>query len=115
MSDVKDKTCKILICGGGRKNIYLIDRIKNTLPKNLIIQPIDDYGFDGDYIHAKFSRKILLFYLNMNNSSDFLSRKTANCLINKNKLSSDKLIKFIKNYKEKAKLDLEIIVYSDID
>ena len=48
----------ILFCGGGRKNKYLINRIKNNLNKIIIgksklIQMIDDYGIDGDYIESK--------------------------------------------------------------
>ncbi len=66
LADVKDELCKILICGGGRKNIYLIDRIKNTMPKNLIIQPIDDYGFDGDYIESEaFAYLAIRSFLNL--------------------------------------------------
>ena len=66
LSDVKDKLCKILICGGGRKNINLIDRIKNTMPKNLIIQPIDDYGVDGDYIESEaFAYLAIRSFLNL--------------------------------------------------
>ena len=66
LSDVKDKLCKILICGGGRKNIHLIERIKNTTPKNLIIQPIDDYGIDGDYIESEaFAYLAIRSFLNL--------------------------------------------------
>ena len=66
LSDVKNKLCKILICGGGRKNNYLIDRIKNTMPKNLFIQPIDDYGFDGDYIESEaFAYLAIRSFLNL--------------------------------------------------
>ena len=66
LSDVKDKHCKILICGGGRKNICLIERIKNTTPKNLIIQPIDDYGVDGDYIESEaFAYLAIRSFLNL--------------------------------------------------
>ena len=66
LPDIKDKLCKILVCGGGRKNIYLIDRIKNTIPKNLIIQPIDDYGSDGDYIESEtFAYLAIRSFLNL--------------------------------------------------
>ena len=66
LSDVKGKPCKILICGGGRKNINLIERIKNTTPKNLIIQPIDDYGVDGDYIESEaFAYLAIRSFLNL--------------------------------------------------
>ena len=42
-----------MICGGGRKNITLIERIKNKVLKNLLIQPIDEYGIDGDYVESQ--------------------------------------------------------------
>ena len=53
LSNFRDKFWKILICGGGRKNITLIERIKNKVLKNLSIQPIDDYGIDGDYVESQ--------------------------------------------------------------
>ena len=39
--------------GGGRKNETLIQRIKSRALKNLVIQPIDDYGVDGDYVESQ--------------------------------------------------------------
>ena len=39
--------------GGGRKNKTLIQRIKSRTLKNLVIQPIDDYGIDGDYVESQ--------------------------------------------------------------
>ena len=71
-------------------------------------------GFDSDYIHAYLSRKLLLYFLNIYNFNDYISDKTANCLINKKKISADKIIKFIKSYEKKANLDLEVIIYSDV-
>ena len=49
----KDKLWKVLVCGGGRKNITLMERIKNKTLKNFSIQSIDDYGVDGDYIESQ--------------------------------------------------------------
>ena len=43
----------ILICGGGRKNKLLIEKIKKLFSKSFIIQLIDEYGFDGDYIESQ--------------------------------------------------------------
>ena len=44
----------------------MIERIKNTIPKNLIIQPIDDYGFDGDYIESEaFAYLAIRSFLNL--------------------------------------------------
>ena len=42
---------KILVCGGGRKNKLLMERIKELSEKN--IQPIDDHGIDGDFIESQ--------------------------------------------------------------
>ena len=48
----------ILFCGGGRKNKHLINRIKNnfnkiTIGKSNLIQMIDNYGLNGDYIESQ--------------------------------------------------------------
>ena len=53
LSDARDKLWKVLVCGGGRKNLTLIERIKFRTLKNLIIQPIDDYGVDGDFVESQ--------------------------------------------------------------
>tara|TARA_A100001015_G_scaffold61688_1_gene67974 strand:+ start:3770 stop:4897 length:1128 start_codon:yes stop_codon:yes gene_type:complete len=53
LSNVSGKLWKVLVCGGGRKNNYLIEKIKSNTFKNLIIQPIDDYGIDGDYVESQ--------------------------------------------------------------
>jgi anhydro-N-acetylmuramic acid kinase len=49
----KDKVLNILICGGGRKNSYLINSIKNKLPLNINLFLIDDYKIDGDFIESQ--------------------------------------------------------------
>ena len=36
-----------------RKNKTLIQRIKSRTLKNLVIQPIDNYGVDGDYVESQ--------------------------------------------------------------
>ena len=53
LSNKKSKLHKVLVCGGGRKNITLLERIKKKLSINLIIQPIDDYGINGDYVESQ--------------------------------------------------------------
>ena len=53
LSEAKGKSWKVLVCGGGRKNATLIDRIKSRKLKNLVIQSIDDYGIDGDYVESQ--------------------------------------------------------------
>jgi anhydro-N-acetylmuramic acid kinase len=49
----KDKNLKILICGGGRKNLSLVDAIKKKLPKDINLNLIDDYKIDGDFIESQ--------------------------------------------------------------
>ena len=53
LSGVRYKLWKVLICGGGRKNNTLVERIKNRTPQNLKIQSIDDYGVDGDFVESQ--------------------------------------------------------------
>ena len=43
-----------IICGGGRKNKFLMQSIENYLVnKNIIIKDIDDYNFDGNFIESQ--------------------------------------------------------------
>jgi anhydro-N-acetylmuramic acid kinase len=51
----KDSLPRYLICGGGRKNKYLIKCIKDYLINldNLVIENIDKYGVDGDFIESQ--------------------------------------------------------------
>ena len=53
LSETREKLWKILICGGGRKNKTLIEGIKSRVLKNLVIQSIDDYDIDGDYVESQ--------------------------------------------------------------
>ena len=48
----KSGKCKWLVCGGGRKNKYLLESIKNTFEK-IIIEPIDQYEIDGDFVESQ--------------------------------------------------------------
>ncbi|MDC0125557.1 anhydro-N-acetylmuramic acid kinase [Candidatus Pelagibacter sp.] len=50
-----DKSIKYLVCGGGRKNTFLIQTIKDyLLPKqNISLNSIDDYSLKGDYIESQ--------------------------------------------------------------
>ena len=41
---------KIILCGGGRKNLFLIDRIKK---KNIEINLVDEFKIDGDFIESQ--------------------------------------------------------------
>ena len=53
LSNVNNKLWKVLVCGGGRKNHFLIEKIKKSTVKNIFIQPIDDYGIDGDFVESQ--------------------------------------------------------------
>ena len=55
-----------LICGGGRKNDFLINSIKENLSKDSILKKIDEYGFNGDYIESQaFAYLAIRSYLNL--------------------------------------------------
>ncbi len=43
---------KLLVCGGGRKNKYLLECIKNNL-KQIYLEPIDKFEMNGDYIESQ--------------------------------------------------------------
>ena len=49
----RDTELNILICGGGRKNRYLLSSIKNKLSSNMNLSLIDDYKVDGDFIESQ--------------------------------------------------------------
>jgi len=53
LSKMKNELWKVLVCGGGRKNKTLVEIIKSNTSKNLIIQSIDDFGIDGDYVESQ--------------------------------------------------------------
>ena len=46
---------KFLVCGGGRKNTFLIQTIKDYLlhKKNISLNSIDNYDLNGDYIESQ--------------------------------------------------------------
>ena len=48
----KASNYKWLVCGGGRKNEYLIECIKNNY-NNLYLDPIEKYEIDGDFIESQ--------------------------------------------------------------
>ena len=43
----------ILVCGGGRKNLSLINSITNKLPSIMKLSLIDDYKIDGDFVESQ--------------------------------------------------------------
>ena len=44
---------KIILCGGGRKNKILIERIKRDSHNKLKFQTTDDYKVDGDFVESQ--------------------------------------------------------------
>ena len=62
------KPVKYLVCGGGRKNTFLIQKIKDYLlyKKNISLNSIDDYSLNGDYIESQaFGYLAIRLFLNL--------------------------------------------------
>ena len=62
------KPIKYLICGGGRKNSFLIQCIKDYLRNetNISLDLIDKYNFNGDYIESQaFGYLAIRSFLNL--------------------------------------------------
>jgi len=63
------KFTKWLVCGGGRKNKYLIDSIINkgfNYLKSISLEPIDKYGIDGDFVESQaFAYLAIRSFLNL--------------------------------------------------
>ena len=53
LNNLKEKIKEILLCGGGRKNKFLIKKIKENLTSNINLKLIDDYNIDGDFIESQ--------------------------------------------------------------
>ncbi|MDB0046224.1 anhydro-N-acetylmuramic acid kinase [Candidatus Pelagibacter sp.] len=63
----KHKELNILVCGGGRKNTFLVDSIKNKLPTNMRLSLIDDYKINGDFVESQaFAYIAIRSYLKKN-------------------------------------------------
>ena len=43
----------IILCGGGRKNNFLVERLKINFKNYDIVKKIDDYGIDGDFVESQ--------------------------------------------------------------
>jgi len=48
----KSGNFKWLVCGGGRKNRYLLESIKNNFDQ-ISLEPIDHYEIDGDFVESQ--------------------------------------------------------------
>ena len=44
---------KVLVCGGGRKNSVLMEKIRKNISQKIEIDSIDSYGIDGDYVESQ--------------------------------------------------------------
>ena len=49
----ENKKLIIIVCGGGRKNLSLMESIKKRLQKNISLKIIDDYKVNGDFIESQ--------------------------------------------------------------
>ena len=65
--NLKNFSKKYLLCGGGRKNDFLVDSIiKNLKDENSDFDKIDKYEFNGDYIESQaFAYLAIRSYLNL--------------------------------------------------
>ncbi len=53
LDEYKISNITILVCGGGRKNKYLIDRINSNAYNKFKLTNIDDYKINGDFIESQ--------------------------------------------------------------
>ena len=63
-----NKLIKYLVCGGGRKNNFLMQNIINYLShkKNISLNSIDDYDYNGDFIESQaFGYLAIRSFLNL--------------------------------------------------
>ena len=63
-----DKPIKYLVCGGGRKNNFLIQSVKDYLKskQNISLNSIGEYNLNGDYIESQaFGYLAIRSYLNL--------------------------------------------------
>ena len=63
-----DKPIKYLVCGGGRKNNFLIQSVKDYLKskQNISLNSIEEYNLNGDYIESQaFGYLAIRSFLNL--------------------------------------------------
>ncbi len=53
LSKLSNKQKKIILCGGGRKNKILVEKIRKNLNSTYIVELIDEYGVDGDFVESQ--------------------------------------------------------------
>ena len=65
ISKSKIKISKVILCGGGRKNKTLIERIK-TFSGKIIFETTEDHGSDGDFVESQaFAYLAIRSFLNL--------------------------------------------------
>ena len=66
ISKLNRKPKKILVCGGGRKNLTLINCLKDNMTNGSLVENIDNYGVDGDFIESQaFAYLAIRSFLNL--------------------------------------------------
>ena len=66
ISKYDQKISKVILCGGGRKNKTLIERIKRDSHNKLIFETTDEYGVDGDFVESQaFAYLAIRSFLNL--------------------------------------------------
>ena len=63
----REENKKLFLCGGGKKNTFLIELVRKYLSNTKIqLMNIDDYGFDGDFIESQaFGYLAIRSFLNL--------------------------------------------------
>jgi anhydro-N-acetylmuramic acid kinase len=62
----KNIELNILVCGGGRKNLSLLNGIKKKLPSNMKLFIIDEYKINGDFVESQaFAYLAIRSYLSL--------------------------------------------------
>ncbi len=62
----KNSNFQILVSGGGRKNSYMMKRIRDNSSNKLNIKSIDDHGIDGDFVESQaFAFLAIRSFLNL--------------------------------------------------
>ena len=57
---------KIILCGGGRKNNFLVEQLNRNIRYSTRIKLIDDYGVNGDFVESQaFAYLAIRSYLNL--------------------------------------------------
>ena len=53
LKKIEEKTLDILICGGGRKNKVLLQKIQKNISPNFNLKLVDNYKINGDFIESQ--------------------------------------------------------------